>query len=44
MVITGTTMNFKLAPIFDRLMALFRNDEYISFLYMGNAIFDEFLA
>lgn len=37
MVITGT--NFKFAPIFDWLMALFRNHEY-----MWNAIFDEFLA
>ena len=31
--------NFKFAPIFDWLMALFRNHEY-----MWNAIFDEFLA
>lgn len=36
MVITGTTVNFKFAPIFDRfdwLMALSRNDEYIFPLY-----------
>lgn len=34
MVITGTTMNFKLAPIFDRLMAYFETTNiYLSFIW-----------